>query len=30
MIIYERERFSISEAISYYEFVLELAVALEA
>ena len=30
VITYERERFSISEAISYYEFVLELAVALEA
>ncbi len=30
VITYERERFSTSEAISYYEFVLELAVALEA
>ncbi len=29
VITYERKRFSIGEAISYYEFVLELAVALE-
>lgn len=30
VITYERERFSTSEAISYYEFALELAVAPEA
>lgn len=30
VVTYERERFTINEAISYYEFVLELAVALEA
>ena len=29
VISYERERFSTSEAISYYEFALELAVALK-